>query len=531
MAKSILNKKNLFLILVLIFGIFYIFNFVFSYKDISLASGGTQEDFILEYNAGRNFALKGFVKLFFLPDYSTDFEKNSQPIFYTHNPSLPSAVQGFLIKIGFNVFQSRIFYSLISLSGVAFLFLFLSESVSLPAAVFSSIFLIVNFSGFLSLVDHNQYSLSFPILFGYLWVRYGNMPKRYFIVPLIFFIASFANYMLAGFMLISELLFGIFEKNMRLFFFCFLSVSVGAIIHIMQNMSALTPSIALQDIWLTAQNRFFSIPPRKELLNFYQAHNMVLWGSNERAPMVSYLLGAIRPFYLFKIPLAVGGIFTFILYIFRRGCIYKNRKFIIPLFLAVFIWQIVFLPTIGNHPLFFYAFLVIFLGMAVGDLFYGLIEKIKPDKDFYIFLLKNFIFKIIMLLAIVIIGWKYFIWAGNFSNDKKLSDILAMLENYRNKTFFTNITPNTVSFKTDAWSIGSCLPEGLLNIDASNCYSKFSGAGNAELVPNYIFLSSYAYAFKCSRECFLGLKAKLSLKYELVEETADGENVVYKVEK
>lgn len=525
------NSRKIFLILVLTFGFFYLFNFVFSYNDISTASGGVQEDFILEYNAGKNFAIKGFSNLFFLPDYSTDFKKDSPPIFYTHNPSLPSVTQGLLIKIGFDVFKSRIFYALISLIGIAFLFLFLSEVVSLPAAVFSSVFLIVNFGGFLSLADHNQYSFSFPILFGYLWARYGNMPKKYLIVLFLFFIASFANYMLAGFMLIAEALFGISEKNMRMFSFAILSVSAGAIIHIIQNMVALTPGIALYDIWLTAQNRFFGTPSRKELLSFYQAHNMVLWGVDKHATAISYLSGAVRPFYLFKVPLAIGGIFTFFFYIFKRGSVYKNRKFIIPLFLSVFIWQTLFLPTIGNHPLFFYAFLAIFLGMTVCDLFCVLIEKIMPDKDFFSIFLKNVFLKIIILFAIGIICWKYFALAGDFSDDKRLSDIFVMLESYKDKTFFTNITPNTVSFKTSAWSIGFCLPKGLIDIDALSCYSKFSGISAVELVPDYILLSSRAFAFKCNRECFSDLKDKLSAKYELIEEINDGEDAIYKVKK
>lgn len=525
------RKKEIFLAIVLFFGFIYLFNFVFSYDDISTASGGVQEDFILEYNAGKNFTLKGFSNLFFLPDYSTDFKKDLQPVFYTHNPPLPSVLQGFLIKIGFNIFQSRIFYALISLSGIVFLFLFLSETVSLATAVFSSIFLIINFSGFLSLADHNQYSLSFPILFGYLWVRYSNIPKKYLIISFLFFTASFVNYMLAGFMLITEIFFGIFEKNMRLFFFALFSVFAGGIIHIIQNMAALTPRIAIWDIWLTVQNRFFSIPSRKELLSFYQSYNMVLWGSNEQPTSISYISGAIRPFYLFKAPLFIGGIFTFFFYAFKRGSVYKNRKFIVPLFLAVFIWQALFFPTIGNHPLFFHAFLAIFLGMVVGDLFYELIEKMRFNKDFFNMFLKNTFFKIIILLAVGIIGWKYFMLAGIFSDDERLSDILTMLDNYKGKTFFTNIAPNTVSFKTGAWSVGFCLPEGLINIDTSNCYSKFSGLSNEKLIPDYILLSSHAFAFKCPHECFFDLKNKLIVKYELVEEINNGEDLIYKVKK
>ncbi|MCR4283776.1 MAG: hypothetical protein NUV64_00455 [Parcubacteria group bacterium] len=529
MARFILNKRYLFLIIVLLFGAFYIFNFVFSYKDISFASGGTQEDFILEYNAGKNFSIKGFGKLFFLPDYSTDFKTDSQPVFYTHNPSLPSVLQGFLIELSFDVFQSRVFYAIISLVGIAFLYLFISAIASVPAAVFTSLFLVLNFSGFLSLADHSQYSLSFPILFGYLWLRYTDIPKKYLIISSLFFVAVFANFMLAAFMLILEVLLGIFEKNMKLSFLAFLAVIGGSVIHIIQNMIALTPFVAFQDIWLTIQNRFFSIPSRMELLGFYQANDIVLWGSNASPPLSNYLSGTI-PFYLFKIPLTIGIIFTSLFYIFRQGIIYKNIKFITPLFFSVFIWQTIFLPTIGNHPLFFHAFMVIFLGLVLGDLFRVLIENIDTNNDFII-LIKEILFKIIIFVAMILIVLEYFTWAAGISQDERLPVILATLENYQDKTFFTNITPNTVSFKTGAWSVGFCLPDGLIDIDASNCYSKFSGLSNEKLIPDYILLSSYAYAFECSRECFFSLKNKLIAKYELVEEINNGEDVIYKVKK
>ncbi len=270
------NKKIVCLVLVLVFTSVVVYKYVFSDSNISPTARGNNEEFIAEYTAGTNFSLKGFNRLFFLSDYSTDFKKDGQPIFYTHNSVLVSVIHGLLIKIGLNILQSRIVFTLISLFGIVFLYLFISEIVSVTAAVLVCIFLVVNFSGFLSLVDHNGYSFGFPLLFGYLLMRCGQSPKKYFIVPIIFLISSLMSYMLLAFMLIIESLFFILEKNKKIFFSVILFVIGGVFIHIIQNMLALTPIVALQDIWLTIQNRFFGTIPRIELLDFYQKHNLVL---------------------------------------------------------------------------------------------------------------------------------------------------------------------------------------------------------------------------------------------------------------
>lgn len=521
-----MNRKTIFLILVLIFSASVAFNHVFLYSEISTASGGTQEDFILEFTAGKNFTLKGFSKLFFLPDYSTDFTQNSQPVFYTHNPPLPAVVQGFLIKIGLTLFQQRIFYAIISLLGVVFLYLFVSGAASVTAAVFSSVFLTLNFSGFVGLIDHSSYSFSFPLLFGYLWLRHSRSPKKYIIAPIIFLISSFVNYMLLGFMLIVEFFLFIFEKDKKLFFWSVLGGISGVAAHIVQNMVALTPVVAWQDIWMTIKNRICANPTRDEMLIFYQRHNLVLWGSNSIAPVSSYLRGFIMPFYLFKVPLALGAISFFVSYFSRRENIYKNIKIIIPLFLAVLIWQALFLPTIGQHPLFFHSFLVVFLGIILGDLIHFLTKEFNKNS---LMIFKNLALKALILLAVILIVFKYFVWAGGFANDEDLSNLLKTLKSYQGKTFFTNIMPPTVSFGTKTWTVGHCLPEGLVNLDPAKCYAKFVSLEDKKLIPDYILLSSQFFSFRCGSECFLKLKNDLASKYKLVEEANNGKNMIYKV--
>lgn len=525
------NNKIFFLILILIFASFYIYSHIllYSYKDISLTIGGAAEEALFEYVPGQNFALKGFNRLIWLPDYSTDFKKDSQPIFYTHNPPLPSIIQGLIIKIGLNIFQSRIIYILISLVGIGFLYLFIANIASITAAIFSSILLIINFSGFLSLAANNHYALGFPLLFGYLWAHSIQSPKKYLIVPVIFLIASLTSYAFLPFIIILEFLFFIFQKDRKLFFSSIGAAIGGIMIHIVQNIIALTPAIAWQDIWLTISNRLYGIPNRQELLNFYQNHNLVLWGADKlliQNSMGAYIHSVLIPFRLFKTSLFIAIISAFILCAKHQGNFYKNRQILIPAFSAFFIWHASIVQTIGAYPPIFHIFLAIFLGIILSDLLYVFIKDYRFDK----LPVKNIAIKIAILLAIIMIVFKYLAWTGKFKNDDGLINLLKTTEEYQGKTFFTNLSmPHIISFKTGNWVVGSCLPDGLLNLDTSRCYSKFTALKGEYLIPDYILLSSRSFAFNCQNDCFLKLKKDLAEKYQLIEEANKGENIIFKV--
>ncbi len=512
--------KFIFLPIILIFAFFYIFSNLTINNEIPMNSGGVEDEFIVEYIQGKNFALKGFAHLYFLQDESTDLTKNSQPVFYTLNPPLPSLLQGLIIKIGLNIIQSRIIYIIISLTGLAFLYLFIADIASIPAAVISSVLLIINFSGFLSLVDHNHYALGFPLLFIYLWAYSIKSPKKYFIIPIIFLISSWASYMLLPFMIILGFLFFIFEKDKKLFFSSAAAAMVGIFIHIIQNILALTPAIAWQDILLTAQNRLYGIPSRHELLKFYQDHNLTLWGTEKlliSSPINEYLHSASIPFRLFKTPLFVAIISAFVFYIKRQGNFYKSRRILIPIFLAFLIWHFSIVQTVGAYPPIFHICLAIFLGVILSDLLSVFIQNFSLNKLSF----KKISIKILILSAILLISSKYFTWAGKISNDENLSNLLKISAEYQGKTFFTNlIMPNAISFKTGNWTVGSCLPPGILNLDASYCYSKFTTLTGKQLIPDYILLSSRSFAFDCSEDCVLNLKKKLAVKEGIGEGNA-----------
>ncbi len=521
---DIKNRTIICLSLVLLFASFYVFTYVFRYQGISTGNGGTQEEFLFEYNAAKNFVIKGFFHSLLLPDQSTDFKKESPAVLYTHDPSLTSVVQGILLKIGLNVFQSRIVYALISLAGIVFLYLFVSEIASITAAVFACILLVVNFNGYLSLADSNYFTFGPILLFGYLWARNIKSPKKYFIVPIIVFISSISFYTFLPFILLLEFLFFIVERDKKIFLSSMVVSVAGIFLHIIQNIIVLTPIIAWQDIWLTATNRIFGVPSRPELLKFYQDHNLVLWGSNATKTFASYWYGSIAPFSLFNTPPILGTIVTAFFYFFRRGDIYKSRKTLFLLFLAAFIWQFTFLQAVSAFPIIFHSFLVIFLGIVLSDL----LSSFFSWNSASVGVIGS---KIVILLIFALIISRYFVWAGTGreSNDENLAGLTGDLRRYQNKTFYTNIHSHKVSFSTQNWVVGSCEYDGLANLDASQCYSKFTSLSNDQLVPDYILLSPTFFVFDCPDACIAKLKSDLKSKYRFIEEKAFG--TIYQVKK
>ncbi len=518
------NGKVLFLVLILIFASFQSLGYVLSYRDIAFNIGGSAEDFILHYTAGENLALKGFSQLIFLPDYSTEFSQNAQPIFYTHYPSLTAISSGIMIKVGLNVLQQRMIFAIISLLGVFFLYLFVSRVASVTAAVFSSILLIINYGAYINWLDQGDFALGYPLFFSYLWLRSSQSKNKYFVIPLIFLISSFLNYAFLAFMVILELLFYIFEKDKKLFLGSLLAAMTGIVVHIVQNMIALTPLVAWQDIWLTIQNRLYGIPTRADLFSFYQAHNLVLWGVNPPVPLRQYLWSIVAPFYLFKASLITGALALFIFGISRQSNIYKNRKILVILLLGTLLWLGLIRQTIGSYALAVNAFIIIFIGLVLSDLFSFLRQTFLEELS-----VKKVLNIVTVLLIMSFVLFKYQVRAGGINNDRNMSNLFDTLENYKGKTFFTNMLATTVSYKTQNWTVGSCSSSGLKNLDASQCYSKFVALEDDKLMPDYVLVSDNFSNLDCLSDCRLKLRGDLVSRYKLVEEINEGGETIFQV--
>lgn len=526
------NKEPIILILILALAAIKIFSYVLLYKDVS--PNGAPEEFIIDYTAGKNFVIKGFAKLFFLADYSTDFQKNSPPIFATHTPSLSMIFNGLMIKLGLNVLQIRITYAFVALFGVFFVFLFVKRISSILAAIISSLFLIINYGGYINWADHQVYSFYYVLFFGYLWARYTFPKKKYVIVPLIFLFTSLFSHIIWGYILAAEIILYFFEKDKKLLLLSFLLSGVGILSHLIRLVFALGIETVWYDFLFTLFNRVISYPPKEILISFYQEHNLALWGSSSlKSSFVGYLFSLFRPFRQFGIQLFLSIIVLFLLSIFRYGSSYKNLKIIITLFLANFFWHIFFPAMAQNYniPFGLTSFLVVFFGLVLADLA-AVSYKIWSKK---ISFFRNNIEAIFLLLVLISlsglsIAGQYFISFGHFETDQDFLVEMKTLKNYRGKTFFTNIFPTNVAFATETWAVGSCSPRGLISLDVSWCQSRFV-VREEILVPDYILVSSRYSPFPCSAGCLEELKENLDLKYNLVEKINDGRSLIYKVGK
>ena len=526
------NKESIILISILALAAIKIFNYVLLYPELS--PNGAPEEFIIDYTAGKNFAIKGFTKLFFLADYSTDFQKDSPPIFATHTPSLSMIFNGLMIKLGLNVLQIRITYAFVALFGVLFVFLFVRRISNILAATISSFFLIFNYSGYIFWADHQVYSFYYTLFFGYLWARYTFPKKKYVIVPLIFLFTSLFSHIIWGYLLAAEIILYFFEKDKKLLLLSFLLSGVGILSHLIRIILALGIETAWYDFLFTLLNRVISYPPKEILISLYQEHNLVLWGSSSfKASFIDYLFNLARPFRQLGVQLFLGVIALFLLSIFRLGSSYKNLKIIITIFLAGFFWHIFFPAMAQNYgiPFGLTSFLIVFLGLVLADLAvvsYKIWFKKIPF--FRNNIEATFLLVVLISLSGLSIAGQYFISFSYFGTDRDFLVEMEILKNYRGKTFFTNIFPTNVAFATKTWAVGSCSPRGLINLDTSWCQSKFVVKKEA-LVPDYILISPRYSPFPCAEDCLKKLKEDLDSKYNLVEKINDGKSLIYKVGK
>lgn len=538
------NKEFIIIALILTLAAIKVFGYVLMYQDIS--PNGAPEEFMIDYIAGKNFAIKGFGKLFFLADYSTDLQKDSPPVFATHTPSLVMIINGLMIKLGLNIFEMRMIYTAISLTGILFLFLFIAQIANLWSAVIASLLLIINYNGYLVWADHQLYAFWYAIFFGYLWARFAFPQKKYILAPLFILIASLFSHIIWGYLIAAEIIFYLFEKNRKILLLSFLFSAIGILSHLIPLFLALGWQTVWQDFFLTVSNRIFSYPPKEQLIAFYQAHHLALFGSSHfnDSSLWEYINNNIlKPLWFFRIQLGWSIFILFLLAYFKMGYSYKNWKIILTIFLAGSFWHIFFPAMAQNYgiPFAYTAFLVVFFGLILGDLMeviYNIFYKKIPFFEktlelsilavcliiFSIYTITNHYFNRVGHLS----GDKNLIQEGRLSEDKNLIREIETLRRYNGKTFFTNIFPTNVSFATGAWTIGSCPADGLVNLDPAECQSKFA-VQSENLKPDYILLSYRYSPFPCYGDCFGQLKKRLEEKYDLVEEINGGISVIFKV--
>jgi hypothetical protein len=348
---------------------------------------GSLPEQVLEYTAAKNFARSGFLKTYFLADYSSSPSAVDHPYIYTHMPSGPAVFLGFLFKLGARLLTARLVFAAISLLGcILFYLLVLEVTGAASTAALAIVLYSFNFSGFIEWSDHFTHSFYGPDFFGPL-LFYFRFLRRQSKAELIGFVSFLAlglvtNYIAALPTVVSVVALHCFfnresRYSQKLLALTFATIaSVGAF-HFLQNCLALGFKVAIRDVLYTLGNRIAGIPSKSSLTGLYIKNKIVLWGSDtiQGAALLEWLSSAFltplkQPAALVSFFL-IGCGFFFGFIRFNPSDRFRPIRLLGVIFLAPYSWYLLFVSHGSIYSLpFIHRFFAIGLFLSASYLIY-----------------------------------------------------------------------------------------------------------------------------------------------------------------
>jgi len=444
------------------------------------------EEVIIDFQAGQNFATKGFLELGFLTDHSLDDAPDAPPVYYTHQPPLPILIIGGLISIGIDDLPGvRLVMILIFLAGLIALMAFFWRLFTPWHGIAIVALLALNGRHVLPLADHTTHAYWLGLTFLTLWAISHPKGRSLFlwIAAASIFLVSLANYIqlivllvtLAGLWLIRL-------PNFTLRRVLFLSaVAAGGIaLHVVQNFIVVGPDVAFQDIMLSFGNRIFGEPTREALRIFSQENNLILWGVASASDGSNPFTALWYEYAYFRIPviLSLAGLFTFAF--FRRLPSSNLALRLLAVFIIASISFHLLLPAAGQA--YYFPFMVAIPIAMVGGLFIGELASVLRQyslrdylsNTFPVFLRRYGIFIILIAFAGVSIWQSAALGLRNVNLKSEgtppVAAELQILQDFQGEGFWTNITPHQVAYYTHSWVIGQMPMEGFKQKDINQAY-------------------------------------------------------------
>lgn len=465
------------------------------------------EEVIIDFQAGQNFAEKGFINLGFLTDHSLDDAPDAPPVHYTHQPSLPIVFIGALIKIGINTLPGvRLVMIFIFLAGLVAMMAFFWKNFTPWHGIAAAVLIALNGRMVLPLADHTTHSWWLLLSFLTLWAVSHPKEKSFYlwIAALGIFLVSWTNYIqlivlmvtLGGLWLVR-----VPNFTLRRVIFLFLVAGSGIALHLIQNFVVLGPEVAWQDITTSLGNRIFGDPTREALRAFSQENNLILWGvasATEGANPFAFLW---REYSYFGIPLLLSILGLFVLGFLSRFSSSRLSLRLIAVFLVASISFHVFLPAAGQA--YYFPFVIAIpvatvIGLFIGDAIASLSQYSRRDyipvplMDF----LRRHSANIALLAVAGVAFWQTAaLGLSNYEpadNPPAVAE-LQILKDFEGEGFWTNITPHQVSYYTHSWVVGQMPLDGLKNTDINQAYvipvSMMSSTWQKVNHPHYFFFA------------------------------------------
>ena len=509
LKPSLVRRSYPFIAAFLVIAIIAALNITLWVRNSSDWNDFAPEEVIIDFQAGQNFANKGFLELGFLTDHSLDDAPDAPPVYYTHQPPLPILVIGGLISIGIDDLPGvRLVMILIFLAGLIALMAFFWRLFTPWHGITIIALLALNGRHVLPLADHTTHAYWLGLSFLTLWAISHPKERSLFlwIAAAGIFLVSLANYIqlivllvtLAGLWLIRL-------PNFTLRRVLFLSaVAAGGIaLHVVQNFIVVGPDVAFQDILLSFGNRIFGEPTREALRAFSQQNNLILWGVASASDGSNPFSALWHEYIYFRIPviLSLAGLFTFAFFRHLPSSSMALRLLVVFVFSALSFHLL--LPAAGQA--YYFPFIIAIPIAMVGGLFIGELASVLRQyslrdylsNTFPVFLRRYGIFIILIAFAGVSIWQSAALGLRNVNLKSETTPPavaeLQILNDFQGEGFWTNITSHQVSYYTHSWVIGQMTLDGLKKRDISQAYvipvSQQSSTWQKVNNPHYFFFS------------------------------------------
>lgn len=502
---------------------------------------------ILEYTAAKNFAQRGFIKDWFLVDYSSSPKDEDHPYLYTHQPSGPAVLLGALVRNGVSLYHSRLLFAAITVIGGLFLFFLILQITKMPeVALLATILYSWDYDGTIKYSDHFVHAFTGLNYFGSLafFYFYLNRKSIWFLAGFIFCLSvGFATTFLSCIPVMVALMalhYLAFHKSIesRTLFRVALGTCIfwGALLFT-RNCIVLGPDVAFKDFAFTLGNRIFAWPTKEQMLAFFNEYQIVLWGVGnlESKNLNNWLLDAlVVPIRSYWIPLTLIPILYFGTQIDARH-VGKRICQIFIIFACTYAWHVIFYAQGSNyfHPPFFRMFQIAVASSAfflVGSYFrqLGELATIDPAR------LKSNIRLVAAILLVAVVG-SIDTYKSDVRRHKKIRkearranyDIHILkpfqeLAQIPSGVILTNIDALVVNFfAKDNLVFGGCDLKAITELNPLRCPSSFNSM-NTKITakPDFILISmDFVPGYQtCVADCQVELISRMKRKYGVFKE-------------
>jgi hypothetical protein len=489
-----------------------------------LSSGSLIEQ-LIEYTAGFNFAHFGFLATGFISDYSPSLNPSAHPYLYTHQPNAPSILIGALLNFSSSLLTVRMAFVFFSLIGLYLYYRFiLAVTNNRGIALVSLAVVAFNYEQQILWADHFVFAFYHIGIFGSLlfYLKGVRQPKstHSFLFSSCIAIAALTNTMsivvvIVGLIGLHFLFFRKAKTSTTLLILAFVVTSVSASLVIVRNILGLGFNVALKDLLYTLTNRIVGVPSRVEMSEFYDSHNIVLWGVDtvQSTALWSWFFDSIiQPTYYFLIPIILLIFSTKGRKPFLGQHSFKSLGILGFIGIAMYSWHFVFFAQGAIYPAPFLAknfemmLVPAVLILGVSSFETTLRHHSGSIRDV------NRVFSIRIALALILgialslpfqgLRSAYKGYKGQFQS-QPLATITSILE-LEPGPVWTNIDSSILYFfSPNSVIAGGCSQSALLNLDITGCQSTFT-LNKSQARPRYVFLSAMwrpGYD-TCREECF-----------------------------